>query len=139
MAINYTVNIGSVTKKLEHEGFSNVVIKASFFVSAQTDDTEAGNFSYSCGGFKEFSVDEIDPEAFVDFSEITPEVVVEWLLASEEVDSLDEFSYVKASVDNIRARLDELQIQADVTLPNSGSAITGSVTSELPPEPEPEP
>ncbi len=138
MAINYVFNFGSVTKVLEHEGLSNVIVKVSFSVSAQTDETEATSFSYSCGGYKDFPITEIDPENFLDFEAITPEIVVGWLLAAESVSSLDDFSYVKASVDNIRARLHELQERVDVSLPGPTSSISGSVILQVAPEPEPE-
>ena len=136
MAINYVFNVGSVTKVLEHEGLSDIIVKVSFSVNAQTDSTEVASFSYSCGGHKDFPIAEIDPENFLDFEAITLEIVVGWLLASEGVSSLDDFSYVKASVDNIRARLYELQERVDASLPGSGlSSIGGSVTSEIPPAP----
>ncbi len=138
MAITYQFSVGSVTKKLEHEGLSNVIIGASFGVNAQTDADEPAQFSYSCGGYKDFPVESIDPEGFIDFDEVTAETVVGWLLQSEGVETLDEFSYVKASVDNIRARIAELQVQVDT--PVSGeSSFTGSVDSAQPPAPAPEP
>jgi len=136
MAINYTFSVGSVTKKLQHEGLNDVIIRASFGVNAQTDETEPAQFSYSCGGYKDFSVEELDPDNFVDFADVTSETVVGWLLASESVNSLNDFSYVKSSVDNIRARIAELQIQVDTSVAG-GSSFNGSVASE--PEPAPEP
>ena len=139
MAITYQFNVGSVTKKLEHEGLNNVIIRASFGVNAQTDENEPAQFSYSCGGYKDFSVENLDPEGFIDFDQITAETVVGWLLESEGVETLDEFSYVKASVDNIRARIAELQVQVDAPIAGD-SSFTGSVDSaqDLAPQPEPE-
>ncbi len=138
MAITYQLNIGSVTKKLEHQGLSDVIIRASFGVSAQTDADEPAGFSYSCGGYKDFSVDEIDPDGFINFDEVTTETVVGWLLQAEGVETLDEFSYVKASVDNIRTRIAELAVQVDTSLTGS-SSISGTVDSTMPPAPEPQP
>ena len=139
MAVNYTFNVGNVTKKLQHEGLSDVIISASFGVNAQTDEAEPAQFSYSCGGYKEFSVEELDLDNFVSFEDVTYETVVGWLLASEGVETLDEFSYVKSSVDNIRARIAELQVQVNTSV-SGDSSFNGSVTSEQPtPEPAPEP
>lgn len=138
MAITYQLNIGSVTKKLEHEGLSNVIIRASFGVSAQTDADEPAGFSYSCGGYKDFSVEEIDPDGFIDFDEVTAETVVGWLLQAEGVETADEFSYVKSAVDNIRARIAELSVQVDTPLTGS-SSVSGTVDSATPPAPEPAP
>lgn len=81
-------------------------------------------------------MEELDPENFVDFADVTSETVVGWLLASESVNSLNDFSYVKSSVDNIRARIAELQVQVDTSVAG-GSSFNGSVASE--PEPAPEP
>ncbi len=139
MAINYTLNIGSVTKKLEHEGLPNVIVKVSFGVSAQADAAEAAPYSYSCGGYKEFDLSELDADSFIEFESVTSDTVVGWLLAAEGVETIEEFSYVKYSVENIQARLDELNVQVDAQLPGD-SSISGSVGQPAPPpEPEPEP
>jgi len=42
MAINYSLNIGSVKKRLTEGEFSNVVVEASFSVSAQSDGVTTG-------------------------------------------------------------------------------------------------
>jgi len=119
MAINYTFNIGSVKKRLTEGEFSNVVVEASFSVSAQSDavttGTEEGedlvvtqpSFSYSCGGYREFSVDGLTVETFVDFDSITKDTIKDWLLASEGVSTVEEFSYVKSSIENIAKRIYE--------------------------------
>ena len=119
MAINYSLNIGSVKKRLTEGEFSNVVVEASFSVSAQSDavttGTEEGEdlvvtqppFSYSCGGYREFSVDGLTVETFVDFDSITKDTIKDWLLASEGVSTVEEFSYVKSSIENIAKRIYE--------------------------------
>jgi len=119
MAINYSLNIGSVKKRLTEGEFSNVVVEASFSVSAQSDavttGTEEGedlvvtqpSFSYSCGGYREFSVDGLTVETFVDFDSITKDTIKDWLLASEGVSTVEEFSYVKSSIENIAKRIYE--------------------------------
>ena len=118
MAINYTLNIGSVKKRLTEGEFSNVIVEASFGVSANSDaviTTDAdGNgvvttpaFSYSCGGTKTFSVSGLDVENFVEFENVTKDTIVQWLLAEEGVTSVKDFSYVKSSIQNIAQRIYE--------------------------------
>lgn len=134
MAINYNFIVGNVTKKLQYGELSDVIIRVSFGVNAYTDDTEPAQFTYSCSGSKDLSIEELDGENFIDFENVTSETIVSWLLDSENVDSLDEFSYVKASVNNIRDRIAELQVQTDTLVPGdssfSGSVSSGYQTSE---------
>ncbi len=137
MAITYNLNIGSLKRKLSVDGLENVIIEVSVGVSAQSQ--EYPQFSYSCGGNVSFDISEIDPESFVPFEEVTKETVIGWLLAKEGVDTVEEFSYVKASIDNIQARIDELQVQDSV---NVGWSVTNApepeVVAEAPQEEIPE-
>ena len=145
MAINYSLNIGSVKKRLTEGAFSNVIVEASFGVSAQSDaiftGTEEGgdlvitqpSFSYSCGGNKSFSVDGLTAENFVDFSSVTKDTIKGWLLASEGVSTVEEFSYVKASIENVAKRIYDYTLEVPDTV--SGDDLTGSSTyTYTPPE-----
>jgi hypothetical protein len=125
MAITYNLNIGSLKRKLSVDDLENVIIEVSVGVSAQSQ--EYPQFSYSCGGNISFDISEIDADSFVPFEEVTKETVLGWLLAKEGVESVEEFSYVKASVDNIQARIDELQVEDSVSV---GWSVTNA------PEPE---
>lgn len=127
MAINYTLTIGSLGRKLSVDGLENVVYEVSVGVSAQSDaivenDAEGNevvkvpSFLYSCGGTIQLDTSDIDPDTFVPFTEVTQEVVLDWLLAKEGVNTVDEFSYVKSSVDNIQARIDALQVEDTVSV-----------------------
>lgn len=148
MAINYTLNIGSVKKRLTEGEFSNVIVEASFGVSANSDsvtttDSEGNEiittpaFSYSCGGTKTFSVDGLDAENFVEFENVTKDTIVQWLLAEEGVTSVEDFSYVKSSIQNIAQRIYEhtLEVPEDVAGQNPTGASDYVYT---PPAPAPE-
>ena len=125
MAITYNLSIGSLGRKLSLDGLENVIYEVSVGVNAQSQ--EYPQFTYSCGGTIQFDTSEIDAESFVPFEEVTQETVVGWLLAKEGVESLDEFSYVKSSVDNIQARIDALQVEDSV---NVSWNISNAPTSE---------
>lgn len=137
MAITYNLNIGSLKRKLSVDGLENVIIEVSVGVSAQSQ--EYPQFSYSCGGNVSFDISEIDSDSFVPFEEVTKETVIGWLLAKEGVETVEEFSYVKASIDNIQARIDELQVEDSV---NVGWSVTNApepeVVAEAPQEEIPE-
>lgn len=131
MAINYTLSIGNVTKKFNVGDFNDVIIDVSVGVSASsepvtevtgTDDegndiveTVIPSFSYSCGGTISLDTSNLSTESFVDFDSVDKDTVVGWLLQREGVATVDEFSYVKSSVDNIQARIDELQEKVSVS------------------------
>ena len=148
MAINYTLNIGSVKKRLTEGEFSNVIIEASFGVSANSDavtttDAEGNEvvttpaFSYSCGGTKTFSTDGLDAANFVDFESVTKDTVVQWLLAEEGVTSVEDFSYVKSSIQNIAQRIYEYSLEVPESV--AGQDPTGaSDYVYTPPAPAPE-
>ena len=114
MAITYNLTIGSLNRKLSLDGLENVIYEVSVGVNAQSQ--EYPQFTYSCGGTIQFDTSEINEESFVPFEEVTQETVIGWLLAKEGVESLDEFSYVKSSVDNIQARIDALQVEDSVNV-----------------------
>lgn len=149
MAINYTLTIGSVKKRLSEGNFSNVIVEASFGVSANSDSVSSvdengvetvtvPSFSYSCGGTKAFSVEGLDGENFVDFENVTKDTIVQWLLAEEGVNSVEEFSYVKSSVQNIAQRIYEYGLEVPASVP--GEDPSGASTAEyIPPAPAPAP
>jgi hypothetical protein len=127
MAITYNLTIGSLGRKLSVDGLENVIYEVSVGVSAKSE--EHPQFSYSCGGNVQLDISEIDADSFVPFEEVTQETVVGWLLAKEGVESVDEFSYVKSSVDNIQARIDALQVEDSV---NVGWTINNTPVVEEP-------
>ena len=149
MAINYTFNIGSVKKRLTEGEFSSVVVEASFSVSAQSDTVTTGteeggdlvvtqpSFSYSCGGYREFSVDGLSAETFVDFDSITKDTIKDWLLASESVSTVEEFSYVKSSIENVAKRIYDYALEVPASV--DGTDLTGAsdyvYTPPAPPAP----
>jgi len=145
MAINYSLSIGSVKKRLVEREFSDVVIEANFSVSAFSDAVTEINgdgdevivtpsFSYSCSGTRQFPVSEIDPETFIPFEQITKETVVEWLLAGEGVESIEDFSYVKSCVQNVAQRIYEYSQEVPAFVP--GQDPSGSSDAEyVPTEP----
>jgi len=134
MAINYSLNIGSVKKRLTEGEFSNVVVEASFSVTAQSDSVTTGTeeggdlvvtqpaFSYSCGGYREFSVDGLNTETFVDFDSITKDTIKDWLLASESVSTVEEFSYVKSSIENIAKRIYDYTLEVSSSVSGTDPA-----------------
>jgi hypothetical protein len=132
MSITYNLTIGSLGRKLAVESLSNVVYEVSVSVNAQS--TEHPQFSYSCGGNIILDISQIDANSFIPFENITQEIVVGWLLANEGVQSIEEFSYVKTSINNIQARIDELDIEDDVpvnwTITDSVPETIGEVTEE---------
>jgi len=142
MAINYTLSISNVTKKFTMGEFSNVIIEVNVGVSAQseslTETDDDGNitvtvpsFSYSCSGIISLDTDDLDADSFVSFEDVTKDIVIEWLLAKEGVETVEEFSYVKASIDNIQARIDELQEKVSV----STGWIVSNISDAVQPDP----
>ena len=150
MAINYTFSIGSVKKRLTEGEFSDVIVEAGFGVSASSDavttgSEEEGNlvitqpsFSYSCGGTRTFSVEGLTAENFVSFADVTKDTIKSWLLASEGVTEVEEFSYVKSSIENIAKRIYDYSVEVPASV--AGTNPSGSSTyTYTPPEPTPEP
>ena len=145
MSINYSLHIGNVKKRLTEGEFSNVVVEASFSVTAQSDAVTTGSeeggdlvvtqpsFSYNCGGYREFSVDGLSAETFVDFDSITKDTIRDWLLASESVSTVEEFSYVKSSIENIAKRIYQHSLEVNENI--NGDDPTGTSTyTYTPPE-----
>ena len=150
MAISYTLNIGSVKKRLTEGEFSDVIVEASFSVQAYseavtTGSEEEGNlvvtqpaFNYSCGGSKDFSIEGLTAETFVPFADITKDTIKSWLLASEGVTDVEEFSYVKSSIENIAKRIYDHSLEVPTSIDGTDPSGTSTYTY-TPPEPTPEP
>ena len=146
MAINYTLNIGSVKKRLTEGEFSDVIVEAQFSVQAQSDAVFTGteeednlvvtqpSFSYSCGGNKTFSVEGLTAENFVAFADVTKDTIKGWLLAAEGVTEVEEFSYVKSSIENIAKRIYDYSLEVpasvDGTDPSGASTYTYTPPAE---------
>ena len=146
MAINYTLNIGSVKKRHTEGAFSDVIVEASFGVYATSDEVTTGteeggdlvvtqpSFSYSCGGTRTFSVEGLTAETFVAFADVTKDTIKGWLLASEGVTEVEEFSYVKSSIENIAKRIYDYSLEVPDSV--SGTDPSGSSTyTYTPPAP----
>ena len=114
MAITYNLNINSLTKKMVVGDLSNVVFQISIGVSAQSE--EYPQFSYSCGGIIDLDISELDADSFIPFDEVTKETVVNWFLQKEGIEVIEDFSYVKYSIQNIQDKIDALQIQDSVSV-----------------------
>ena len=146
MATHFWTELPALKTSLVGE-FNNVIVDVSVGVNAYSDpvtevtgtneagddivDTVIPSFSYSCGGTISFDISELDADSFVSFEDVTKDTVIGWLLAKEGVDTVEEFSYVKSSIDNIQARIDELQEQQSVS--------TGWTVTNVPPVVEPDP
>ena len=140
MAINYTLNIGGVKKRHTEGAFSDVIVEASFGVYATSDEVTTGteeggdlvvtqpSFSYSCGGTRTFSVEGLTAENFIAFADVTKDTIKGWLLASEGVTEVEEFSYVKSSIENIAKRIYEYSLEVpdsvEGTDPSGASTYT---------------
>lgn len=150
MAINYTLNIGSVKKRLTEGEFSDVIVEASFSVQAYSEAVTTGSeqqgdlvitqpaFSYSCGGTKDFSIEGLTAENFVSFADITKDTIKGWLLDSEGVTEVEEFSYVKSSIENIAKRIYDYSLEVPASIDGTDPSGTSAYTY-TPPEPTPEP
>ena len=114
MSINYTLSIDNVTKKFNVGQFLNVIVDVSLSVNASS--VEYPQFTYGCGGQIKLNVEELSSDSFVEFDQISKDTIVEWLLAHEGVESIEEFSYVKYSIQNIQDRIDQLQEKELVSL-----------------------
>ena len=149
MAINYTLNIGSVKKRFTEGAFSDVIVEAQFSVQAQSDvvttgTEEEGNlvvtqpsFNYSCGGTKFFSVDGLTAEDFVPFTDVTKDTIKGWLLASEGVTEVEEFSYVKSSIKNIAKRIYDYSLEASAEVDGADPSGASTYTYTPPAEETP--
>ena len=147
MAINYTFNIGSVKKRLTEGEFSNVIVEASYGVNAYsnavtTGSEEEGNlvetqpsFSYSCGGTASFSVEDLNADSFVAFEDVTKETLKGWLLASEGVSTVEEFSYVKSSIEAVGKQIYDFQQERPETIDGADPTGTSDYTYTPPAPP----
>jgi hypothetical protein len=126
MAIKYTLSINNVTKKFTVGEFSDVIIDVSVSVNAYSE--EYPQFTYSCGGQVQLNVEELDEDNFVSFENVDKDVVVSWLLVEEGVETVEEYSYVKYSIDNIQGRIDDLEERESIS---PGWVVTNEINQDV--------
>jgi hypothetical protein len=126
MAIKYTLSINNVTKKFTVGEFSDVIIDVSVSVNAYSE--EYPQFTYSCGGQVQLNVEELDEDNFVSFENVDKDVVVSWLLTKEGVETVEEYSYVKSSIDNIQGRIDDLEERESIS---PGWVVTNEINQDV--------
>lgn len=134
MEIKYNLNIANLNRKVLVENLSNVVYQVS--LSAFVQSVDYPQFTYSCNGIIDLDISGLDSSSFVPFEEITKETVLDWIMQTEGVSSIEEISYMKNAINNIQQRVDELQVQETVPVGWSFSNIPVEV---IEPEPVVEP
>jgi len=72
--LKYTWKITSASKQ-STEKLSDVIIQTYWTLTGEDKDGNTGTFN----GATPFTPDEVDPENFVPFSELTEETVIDWL------------------------------------------------------------
>lgn len=141
MAINYSLKIGSIKRRLVAGSFSDVITEVRFRAEAQSEPVTTGSeeedgdfmevtpsFTYTCSGVTTFPVEEIDGSTFIDFSAIDKDTITAWLLASEGVSSLENFSYVKNSIENVAKQLYDYSLEVSDTISGADQAGSSSFT-----------
>ena len=147
MSVNYQFDITNVKKRNTLGDFSDVVISASYTVSAWSDALFTGTeeednivitrpqFNYNSGGTISFNTESLDSSTFVSFDTITKDTVKGWILDAESASSEDDFSYVRSAVSHIRDKITLYGTEVDTTL--DGDVTIRTVPEVAPAEPEP--
>ena len=140
MAISYTLDVGSVNKKVTHGSFENVIIEAFFHVFAISDEITTGSeeegnytvtrpaFSHCESGSIALSTDSLEEGSFIAFDSVSKDTLKDWILASEGVSEVADFSYVKSAIEVVAKEIYEYnpQVPDVVAGTSSDSDLTGT-------------
>jgi hypothetical protein len=106
MAIKYNLTIDKLEKITSLNEFNNVINAVSVVINAYSE--EYPDITYECSGDIKLDVSKIIEDQFISFEEITQEVVLDWILKKEGVETVEEFSLLKFSIANIQSRINNL-------------------------------
>ena len=101
-------------KKKEVQNHKDVVFEILYWLETYCEEYE--NCSYHSGGLYTFSVDSIDENTFIPFDNVTKETILEWILKSENVYSIQELGFVRYTVEYVENRIKEIENNLKVDL-----------------------
>ena len=133
MAIVYDLSISSLNRKLNLENLNNVIYEAAIGVSARSE--EYPQFTYSCSGVVSFEISSIEESSFIPFEQVTKDTIISWILSRENIEKIEDFSYIKYSINNIQDRINALQLQDSVSV---NWSITNSLGDDTTISPQPQ-
>ena len=138
MTINYALDVGSVNKKVTFGEFENVIIEAFFTAYAISDEVtsgseEEGNFvvtrpafsHQSCGSIT-LSTDSLEEGSFIAFDSVNKDTIKEWILGSEGVSKVADFSHIKSAIEVVAKQVYEHNEQVPDVVAGTSSDLTGT-------------
>ncbi len=138
MAINYILDVGSVNKKITHGAFENVIIEVFFNVFAKSDEITTGSeeegnytvtqpaFSNSSNGSIILPTDSLEESSFIAFGSMSKDTLKGWILDSEGVSEVADFSYVKSAIEVVAKEIYKYNLQVPDVVAGTSSDLTGT-------------
>ena len=112
MSITYSFSILKLRKKSQVNNLNDVVYLAECRGYALSTENEncVSNFTVTI----DFDYTDIDPESFVSFDQINKNTIISWIINKEGVSSVEEISFIKNAIDDVRNQLEKLREDQEV-------------------------
>lgn len=104
MKNTYTWNINQLTAKIHEDGLDNVIYLIAYSYFA-TDSTVEPKIMVSTNGSCSVQYNEGDP--FIPYDELTKDIVVGWLLKSDQINVEGMQEYLDSQIEIIKNPVDE--------------------------------
>lgn len=113
MSVEIQLSITKLTKKSMINQFSDVVKQIDYYAAAKSIDYPA--IIETCAGTIQLNTDGLSEEDFINFEDLDEDLVISWLLNDQNVDKIEELSFIKFILFQIKTRIVQLQEEEQVS------------------------
>lgn len=115
MSIEIQLSITKLTKKSLVDEFSDVVKQVDYYAVAKS--VEYPSVTETCAGTIQLNIDELNDSEFINFEDVDEDLVISWLLSNQNVNELEELSFIKFLLYQIKIKIEKMQEEEEISKP----------------------
>jgi len=112
MSIEIQLSITKLTKKSLVDEFSDVVKQVDYYAVAKS--VEYPSVTETCAGTIQLNIDELNDSEFINFEDVDEDLVISWLLSNQNVNEIEELSFIKFLLYQIKIKIEKLQEEEEI-------------------------
>lgn len=112
MSIEIQLSITKLIKKSMVNQFSDVVRQVDYHATAKSLDYP--QIFETCAGTIQLNIDELNDSDFINFEDVDEDLIVTWILSNENVNEIEELSFIRFLLYQIKSKIQQLQEEEEV-------------------------
>jgi hypothetical protein len=113
MSVEIQLSITKLTKKSTVNEFSDVVKQIDYHATAKSIDYPT--IAQTCSGTIQLNTDGLSEEDFINFEDLDEDLVISWLLNDQNVNEIEQLSFIKFILFQIKTKIIQLQEEEQVS------------------------